>query len=267
MNDPHDAESRLHYRRHVAWPSRIRREWPLIEKHLTTAPSERVLDLGCGTGEHARYIESRGYDVVGIDRSSTQLAAAREARAAAGRTGPRFVEGDLTALDDLVKGRFGFALCLGNTLPHLDTRARLDGFLAGLRRHLVPGGAFLVQMLNYRRIFDRGVTALPVDTRPEETRNEARNETRGGALVYLRLVEPLDAGRVRFTPTTLRYDGDGDPPLTMLRARSLTLRGWTAQEIDEALANSGFSFRERFGAMDESPFEAARSLDLIVVAR
>lgn len=258
MNDPHDAESRLHYRRHVAWPARIRREWPLIEKLLASAPSDRVLDLGCGTGEHARFIESHGYDVVGIDRSAAQLAAAREARAAAGRTGPRFVEGDLTALDALVKGRFGSAICLGNTLPHLDSQTELDDFLAGLRRHLVPGGVLLLQMLNYRRIFDRGITALPVDTRPDD---------HGGALVYLRMVEPLAAGRVRFCPTTLRYNGSGEPPVEILRARSLTLRGWTAQEIDESLGNSGFSFRERFGAMDRSPFDAARSLDLIVVAR
>ena len=185
MNDPNDVASRLHYRRHVAWPSRIAREWPLIESLLESAPSGRVLDLGCGTGEHARFLEARGYDVVGIDRSAAQLAAARQARAAAGRTGPRFVEGDLTALDDLVKGRFGFAICLGNTLPHLDDETQLDAFLAGLRRHLAPGGTLLMQLLNYHRIFDRGIVALPVDTRADED---------GGAFVFVRMVEAL-AGR------------------------------------------------------------------------
>jgi SAM-dependent methyltransferase len=46
---------------------------------LLPAPPARVLDLGCGEGRLARDLTSRGYEVVGVDRSPTMLAAARDA--------------------------------------------------------------------------------------------------------------------------------------------------------------------------------------------
>lgn len=38
----------------------------------------RVLDVGCGTGTHARYLAARGHPVVGIDFSATAIERARE---------------------------------------------------------------------------------------------------------------------------------------------------------------------------------------------
>lgn len=45
---------------------------------LDPDPDERVLDLGCGTGDLAAEMTRRGVAVVGVDRSATQLASARE---------------------------------------------------------------------------------------------------------------------------------------------------------------------------------------------
>jgi SAM-dependent methyltransferase len=46
---------------------------------LVPAPPARVLDLGCGEGRFSRDLKALGYDVVGVDRSPTLVAAAREA--------------------------------------------------------------------------------------------------------------------------------------------------------------------------------------------
>jgi SAM-dependent methyltransferase len=46
---------------------------------LVPPPSGRTLDLGCGEGRLARDLAARGHDVVGVDRSPTMVAAAREA--------------------------------------------------------------------------------------------------------------------------------------------------------------------------------------------
>ncbi|MBK9967495.1 MAG: hypothetical protein IPP07_22530 [Holophagales bacterium] len=51
--DPNDPYARLSYRRLIAWPARIQREAPFLREVLAGAPSKRLLDLGCGTGEHA----------------------------------------------------------------------------------------------------------------------------------------------------------------------------------------------------------------------
>ena len=66
---PDDPYSRVDYRRLVAWPERIEREWPFLSRVL--GHSGRVIDLGSGTGEHSRFLASKGFAVVGIDSSPT----------------------------------------------------------------------------------------------------------------------------------------------------------------------------------------------------
>src|SRR5512135_937049 len=99
---PDDPYSRVDYRRLIAWPERIRREWPFLEQVLP-APPARLLDLGCGTGEHSRFLAEKGYQVVGLDSSEAMLQKARE-----GGPFPRvtFLDGDIVQVASLVDGVF-----------------------------------------------------------------------------------------------------------------------------------------------------------------
>lgn len=257
--DPEDPYSRLNYRRVIAWPERLLREKPLLESVLSTAPEKSVLDLGCGTGEHAHLFASLGYRVLGIDRSDEQLRAARETEPA-GPEPPRFAAGDLTDLDAaLGDSLFGAAVCLGNTLPHLQTTSSLGAFLLGLARHLLPGAPFLLQVLNYRKILDARVRALPVNVRP--------GEAEGEEIVFLRLMTPQADGSLLFNPTTLRYRPGAEPPLEVVSARNVTLHPWTADELEPALAGCGFLIAERWGGMRKEPYLAAESGDCVLLAR
>jgi SAM-dependent methyltransferase len=53
-------------------------ECDFIEKEIKYDKSLRILDLGCGTGRHAIELTKRGYTVVGVDLSDSQLKRARE---------------------------------------------------------------------------------------------------------------------------------------------------------------------------------------------
>lgn len=249
-----DPYSRVEYRRLIAWPERIQREWPLLARVLGSGPKRRVLELGCGPGEHARALAEAGFEVVGIDLSSDMLAQAAEQPVPPNL---RFVEGDISHLDRLVEGSFGGALCLGNTLPHLVTDQELEGFARGLARALEPEAALLLQVLNYDRIHDRGVRALPVNLRPHDD----------GELVFLRLMTPLPDGRVRFFPTTLLLRPGTDPPLALERSREVLLRGWRRGELETTLARAGIAPEEAFGDFEGTPFDPASSQDLVLVAR
>lgn len=104
-----------------------------------------VLELACGTGQLLVPIARGGARAVGLDLSAPMLAAAR-ARAAAEAAEVRLVEGDMRAFN--LGERFALVYVARNSLLHLAT---VDDFLACLacvRRHLLPGGAFVFDVFN-----------------------------------------------------------------------------------------------------------------------
>lgn len=250
-NDPY---SRVNYRRVVAWPARIRREAPFLRENLKHAPERSVLDLGCGTGEHCRFLVDEGFQVVGLDRSESMIGQAEEKPL---RAELRFILGEIQELKQKVKDTFGAAICLGNTLVHLVGEEDLKRSFAGLIRVLKDGGIFLFQILNYERIFEKNVRYLPLNFRPGDE----------GEIVFLRLMEHLGDGRVRFCPSTLKYDAEADPPLQVVKSRIVDLRGWKRADLLPLLEQAGFGIVGVHGDMEGSPFDPHNSHDLVVIAR
>ena len=153
-----DRYANFDYSRLIAWDERLKREWPLFEELFASAPSKRILDLGSGTGEHARFLASKGFDVTGIDSSQAMLEKSR----AGDDAGVRFLEGDLRDIASVVDIQFGAAYCIGNVFPHLREDDDLARLAAGLRRVLLPNAPFLLQMINYDRIEAKKERALPL---------------------------------------------------------------------------------------------------------
>jgi SAM-dependent methyltransferase len=44
-------------------------DWPIIEQKAMSFVKGRVLDIGCGAGRHALYLQQKGFSVVGVDSS------------------------------------------------------------------------------------------------------------------------------------------------------------------------------------------------------
>jgi SAM-dependent methyltransferase len=247
-----DRFASIDYRALVDWPARLAREWPLLERTFGPTPSHRLLDLGCGPGEHAALLASHGFDVVGIDASPSML---DTARANLRSPAVAFVLGDLAELDVLVDGTFGGAICLGNTLPSVRTADELSRLLAGLGRHLLDGGVFVAQLLNYDRIFATGQRHLPLTVRPAGE----------GTLVFVRLMEPIEEGDLYFSPIVLRYRPNADPAVTVEGSERVRVHGWTQAELDTFLRDAGFT-AQYYGSVQGAPYSPRESTDLVIVA-
>jgi SAM-dependent methyltransferase len=101
--------------------------------------SRTLLDVACGTGEHARYLsEVHGFEVDGIDLSPEMIARAR-AKCPHGR----FDVADMTSFQ---LGRcYDGLLCMFGAIALAVTMPRVREAMACLRDHLAPGGVAIVQ--------------------------------------------------------------------------------------------------------------------------
>lgn len=105
-----------------------------------------VLDAGCGTGENALHMASRGHEVVGIDVAGNAIEAARRTAVERGLAAD-FRLGDI--LDDADLGRtFGTVIDVG--CFHALTDEQRPLFAEVLARVLEPGGRYLMACFSER---------------------------------------------------------------------------------------------------------------------
>jgi SAM-dependent methyltransferase len=101
-----------------------------------------VLDLGCGTGNHAIPLAQRGYEVVGVDRSESMLAHAQKKIANHLNNGRLVVQqGDIRDVD--LQRRFDAALMMFAVLGYQLENSDVLSAIGNARRHLRPGGLLL----------------------------------------------------------------------------------------------------------------------------
>lgn len=111
-----------------------------------------ALDLGAGPGAEAIALARLGYDVVAVDASQVLVAELR-ARVVESKLGRAVtvVESDLVTFlesdDDREREPASLAVCLGDTLTHLDSPATVRRMFRAARARVTPGGALV---LTYR---------------------------------------------------------------------------------------------------------------------
>ncbi len=226
---------------------------PVFDQLLAAAKSRRILDLGCGDGHDARQLARQGYEVTAIDASEVVL---ESARAATTDENVEFLLGDMGAVERLVRGHFGAAVCLGNSLPYLLSPESLSRMLFGLRRRLLPGAPFLLEVLNYDRFVTGKLQALPVEIIPAET----------GDLVVVGLVEPREDGIVTHTTSTLRHQPRGEVMMDVVATQANQLRGWKRSELETMLDVARFSPKAVFGDRSGSSYDPSVSPELVMIA-
>lgn len=247
------------YRDLIDWGGRLRREAPFLEEVLGLPPSGAIVDLGCGSGEHARWLAWRGWTALGLDTSPAQIESARRYENEFPGRGPRFFQEDILRLPSLTKEALQGAICIGNVLPYFEEE-ELGPRLRAVCESLAPGAPLLLQLLNYQRLRDRKIRTLPMNLRPDPKSDD-------GEIVWLRLLTPLDEDHFYFHPVTLDFHPGHPEPVVLRSAREIRVRSWTWPSLESLLLGAGFSSLERYGGMERSPFIETESHDLVIVAR
>ena len=99
--------------------------------------AKSVLDVGCGTGTHARHLLDQGFEVDGVDLEPAFVEIASE-KCPEGR----YRVGDMRTLD--LPERYDAVLCLFSAIGYVVHEEALMETLKSLARHVKPGGVLMV---------------------------------------------------------------------------------------------------------------------------
>lgn len=101
----------------------------------------RILDLCCGSGRFAAYLDTTGYRVTGVDSSAELLAQAAE-------RAPRacLVRADMS--DFQIAEGCDAAVCFYNALNHARDETELRRIFGSVASHVVHGGYFLFDVIS-----------------------------------------------------------------------------------------------------------------------
>lgn len=110
--------------------------WPILKNFLPRNKRVRVLDIGCGPGNHSRRVAALGHKVVGVDVSEDAVVAAKKKN-----PGIRFICAEINSLPwNEIEGRFDVVIAM-EVVEHLYYPRSL---LQTGRRSLRPGGTLIL---------------------------------------------------------------------------------------------------------------------------
>ena len=214
--------------------------FPLSPAHQTFFASElrgkTLLDVGAATGNLTAYLSSQGYEVTAIDLSERLIAKAAEKGITVQQLNMLNID-TLPAFDNIV--------CIGNTLPHLDSKASVQLFLQKAYGQLTQGGKLVLQLVNFEKYFaqqqDDYLGNLPLI---------ANDKVKFERYYYLN-----SEGRIIFK--TILDDTIENEEL---------LQPIFADELTQWLSQIGFQAIDLYGNFKKDPFDPNASMALIIVA-
>lgn len=171
------------------------------------AGKERLLDVGCGSGNMTELFAAPGREVVGIDSNATMIDLAGQAHV---KPGVCYKAMDMMAIDE----HFGFSafdavLCFGNTLAHLPSRGPVSAFCGKAAYVLEPDGLLIIQILNYDRILSQKISELP-PLESDQARMTRRYDWQDGRMLFVVELTDKQTGQVTEAGTELYPMGRGE---------------------------------------------------------
>lgn len=204
--------------------------------------AKTLLELGCGTGGHARHFAESGYRVRGVDLSATMVERALEKSAAwpaAAREAVEFSAGDIR---DVRLGRtFDAAISMFHVMCYQTTDDDLRGAIRTAAAHLAPGGAFYFDFWH-----GPAVLSDPPTVRVRRMEDAAIRVTRVTEPVHERENEVID---VRFE---VFIEDKADGVIRRVN-ESHRMRYLFVPKLREMLESEGFAVLQSPAWMSKSP--------------
>ena len=219
-----------------------------------------VLEIGSGTGRVLLPTARSGIEITGLDASASMLAVCRRELSyepAEARALVTLVEGDMRSFD--LGRQFALITIPFRPFQHLVSVEEQLACLASVRRHLRPGGRFILDLFNPS--LEALVAPVMVESAPE-----SEFEMPDGRKVARRYrIVSRDRAR-QVNQIELIYDITHRDGSTERRVHAFPMRYLFRFEAEHLLERAGFPVEAVYSGYDKSPFGTKEPGELILVA-
>ena len=134
-----------------------RKQLEFVESIKKISIEEKILDIGCATGNLTELLGEKTRNIVGIDLDKELLKEAKEKH-----PNLNFENMNMLKINEkFEENSFDRVVSFGNTLVHLDSREEVEEFFQKVYKTLKFNGFFIVQIINYNRVIEKNIKNLP----------------------------------------------------------------------------------------------------------
>lgn len=207
--------------------------------HLQPPSGSRMLDVACGKGRHSKILSSLGYQVTGIDISSSSIASAKQYEC----DNLTFFVHDMRL--PFYGNYFNYAFNFFTSFGYFKTRREHDDTIRTISKSLLPGGVFVIDYLNVHYAEDHRV--------PEE----------------VKIIDTTTYTIQRWNDETHFYKKIivTDPSLKLPMEYTEKVAKFSLGDFTEMLAYQGLQVQEVFGDYHLGTYDVRKTPRLIVVAK
>lgn len=209
------------------------------KKWLPKNKEAKILELCCGTGRLTVPIAKAGYNICGVDYTSSMLEQAKVKASEAGLE-INFIEADIRSLN--LQEKFDFIFIPFNSIHHLYKNEDFFKAFNGVKNHLKEGGLFLLDCFNPNIQY--------IVEGEKEQRKIAEYTTEDGRAVLIKQTMRYESA-TQINRIEWHYFINGE----FHSIQNLDMRLFFPQELDSYLEGAGFEITHKFGSFEEERFE------------
>jgi SAM-dependent methyltransferase len=198
----------------------------------------RILELCCGTGRLTLPIAKDGYDISGVDFTTSMLEQAK-LKASEGGLKVKFIEADIRTLD--LPEKYDLIFIPFNSIHHLYKNEDLFKALKVVKNHLKEGGLFLLDCFNPNIQF--------IVEGEKELKEIAQYTPNDGRDVLIKQAMRYE-NKTQINRIEWHYFINGE----FNSIQNLDMRMFYPQELDSYLKWNGFNIVQKFGGFEEEAF-------------
>lgn len=208
-----------------------------IIQFIQPSPKARIMDLACGKGRHSIYLNSKGFNVVGVDLSKNSILEANKSKNA----NLHFYEMDMRALT--CDEPFDLILNMFTSFGYFKNKSENLEVLQGVNSILQPNGIVVIDFLNASTVINKLVSeeVKEIDQIHFTINRKVENNT---------IVKSIE---VKDETKSFHFEE---------RVSALEL-----QDFEEMFKATGFELLHSFGNYKLDPFDKNTSDRLILMAK